>query len=62
MIETVTMRQPRTEEAPLLPSLVDIETVATSLGISMRQVRRFVAEGRIPYVRVGHLIHSTLPS
>jgi excisionase family DNA binding protein len=56
MSETVTLRQPRTEEAAVLPSLVDIETVATSLGISVRQVRRFVAEGRIPYVRVGHLI------
>ncbi len=44
------------EAASLLPSLVDIETVARSLGISLRQVRRFVAEGQIPFVRVGHLI------
>jgi len=43
-------------EADLLPILVDIETVSRSLGISMRQVRRFVAEGQIPFVRVGHLI------
>jgi excisionase family DNA binding protein len=39
-----------------LPVLVDIQAVARSLGISMRQVRRFVAEGQIPFVRVGHLI------
>ena len=39
-----------------LPALVDIEAVATALGISMRQVRRFVADGQIPFVRVGHLI------
>jgi len=39
-----------------LPTLVDIQTVSQSFGISMRQVRRFVAEGQIPFVRVGHLI------
>ncbi len=39
-----------------LPALVDIGTVAQALGISMRQVRRFVADGQIPFVRVGHLI------
>ena len=39
-----------------LPILVDIQSVSRSLGISMRQVRRFVAEGEIPYVRVGQLI------
>jgi excisionase family DNA binding protein len=39
-----------------LPTLVDIEAVSSSFGISMRQVRRFVAEGTMPFVRVGHLI------
>jgi excisionase family DNA binding protein len=39
-----------------LPILVDIETAASAFGISVRQMRRFVAEGQIPYVRVGHLI------
>ena len=39
-----------------LPALVDIVAVAKALGISMRQVRRFVADGQIPFVRVGHLI------
>lgn len=48
--------QPLTKENSQLPNLVDIQSVASSFGISMRQVRRFVAEGQIPYVRVGHLI------
>lgn len=42
--------------APPLPGLVDIETVSGALGISVRQVRRFVAENRMPFVRIGHLI------
>jgi excisionase family DNA binding protein len=44
------------DQTPPLPTLVDIQSVADSLGISMRQVRRWVAEGQIPFVRVGHLI------
>jgi excisionase family DNA binding protein len=47
-------RTPR-EKRPL-PGLVDTQAVSLSLGISMRQVRRFVAGGQIPFVRVGHLI------
>ena len=43
-------------EVGRLPTLVDIQTVSRSFGISMRQVRRFVANGEIPFVRVGHLI------
>jgi excisionase family DNA binding protein len=39
-----------------LPTLVDIQAVSISLGISMRQVRRFVADGQIPFLRIGHLI------
>jgi len=42
--------------ASSLPALVDIETVSHALGISTRQVRRFVAQDQIPFVRVGHLI------
>ncbi len=44
---------------PLLaagPALVDIPTVAESLGVTVRHVRRLVAERRIPHVRVGHFI------
>jgi excisionase family DNA binding protein len=44
------------QKGELLPALVDIGAVAQALGISMRQVRRFVADGQIPFVRVGHLI------
>ena len=43
------------DSAPL-PTLVDIQAVSDSFGISLRQVRRFVADGTIPFVRVGHLI------
>jgi excisionase family DNA binding protein len=39
-----------------LPRLVDIETLATSLGVSVRHVRRLVQERRIPYVKWGHLL------
>jgi excisionase family DNA binding protein len=49
-----------TKLTPQLPTLVDIETVARSLDISMRQVRRFVADGTIPYIRVGNLIRFDL--
>jgi excisionase family DNA binding protein len=49
-----------TDAAPGLPSLVDIPTVSRSFGISTRQVRRFVADGQIPFVRVGHLIRFDL--
>ena len=45
-----------TERASVLPNLVDIQTVARCFGISIRQVRRLVADGEIPFVRVGHLI------
>jgi len=31
-----------------LPTLVDMQAVSDSLGISLRQVRRFVADGTIP--------------
>jgi excisionase family DNA binding protein len=56
MIEGISTQRVPAERGPLLPNLVDIQTVARSLGISMRQVRRFVAEKQIPFVRVGHLI------
>jgi excisionase family DNA binding protein len=38
------------------PSLVNIDAVADRLGITVRHVRRLVAERRIPYVKVGHLV------
>jgi excisionase family DNA binding protein len=36
--------------------LVDIARAAERLGVSVRYVRRLVAERRIPYVKFGHLL------
>jgi excisionase family DNA binding protein len=47
-------RQPTTETT--LPNLVDIETLAKHLGVSVRHVRRLVAERRIPFLKWGHLL------
>jgi excisionase family DNA binding protein len=37
-------------------SLMDIAGVADRLGVSVRYVRRLVAERRIPYIKFGHLL------
>src|SRR5215207_5350054 len=39
-----------------LPRLVDIETIADHLGVSVRHIRRLVAERRIPFVKWGNLL------
>jgi excisionase family DNA binding protein len=39
-----------------LPVLMNIEQVAEHLGVSVRHVRRLVAERRIPFVKWGHLL------
>ena len=52
----IRLRLSSNQKGEPLPALVDIVAVAQALGISMRQVRRFVADGQIPFVRVGHLI------
>lgn len=39
-----------------LPTLMDIETLAVSLGVGVRHVRRLVAEQRIPHLKVGHYV------
>jgi len=39
-----------------IPALIDIPGLAVTLGISVRHVRRLVAERRIPYIKVGHLV------
>jgi excisionase family DNA binding protein len=36
--------------------LVDIEGVARRLGVTVRHVRRLVAERRVPFVKWGHLL------
>jgi excisionase family DNA binding protein len=44
------------DDGPDLRQLIDIPTVARWLGISVRDVRRLMAEKRIPYIKVGHFI------
>jgi excisionase family DNA binding protein len=46
--------QPR--PASDLPTLVDIDTVAHHLGVSIRHIRRLIDERRIPFVKVGKLV------
>jgi excisionase family DNA binding protein len=36
--------------------LVDITRAAERLGVTVRYMRRLVAERRIPYVKLGHLL------
>ena len=36
-----------------LPTLVDIDTVAGHLGVSVRHIRRLIDERRISFVKVG---------
>ena len=46
------MTAPRSAECPLL----NVDELAERLNISVRHVRRLVAERRIPYLKVGHLL------
>ena len=46
-----------TASNPAKPTpLVDIVTIAELLGTTVRHIRRLVAERRIPYCKVGHLL------
>jgi excisionase family DNA binding protein len=53
-----------TSTDPLLPpapaGLLDIETLALRLGVTVRFVRRLVEERRVPYFKLGKLV--TLPA
>jgi excisionase family DNA binding protein len=42
--------------ATVRPALMNIEQVAERLGVSVRHMRRLVAEHRIPFVKWGHLL------
>lgn len=42
--------------ATVRPTLMNIEQVAGLLGVSVRHMRRLVAERRIPFVKWGHLL------
>lgn len=37
--------------------LMEIDKTAEYLGVSVRHVRRLVAEGRIPYIKWGSKLH-----
>ena len=46
------MTASRSADHPLL----DVDELAERLNISVRHVRRLVAERRVPYLKVGHLL------
>jgi excisionase family DNA binding protein len=58
------MTQPITKDQggqrPPIPHLVDIRTVAEYLGVSVRYVRRLVADREIPYIKWRHLLRFDL--
>lgn len=37
--------------------LIEIDQCAEYLGVSVRHIRRLVAEGRIPYIKWGSKLH-----
>ncbi|MDQ6784919.1 MAG: helix-turn-helix domain-containing protein [Actinomycetota bacterium] len=39
-----------------LPHLLTVEEVADHLGVTVRHVRRQIAERRVPYIKVGRLV------
>jgi excisionase family DNA binding protein len=39
-----------------LPTLIDVEALAETLGVGVRQVRRLVEERRIPFIKVGRYV------
>jgi excisionase family DNA binding protein len=39
-----------------LPTLIDIDMVASHLGVSVRHIRRLIDERRIPFVKVGKFV------
>ncbi|MPY94130.1 MAG: helix-turn-helix domain-containing protein [Acidimicrobiia bacterium] len=45
---------PTSEASPV--GLIDIAAAAERLGVSVRYVRRLVAQRRIPYVKLGHYL------
>jgi excisionase family DNA binding protein len=53
---TTDMAPTRTTTVHQLPVLLTIEDVAEHLGVTVRHVRRLVAERRIPFIKWGHLL------
>jgi excisionase family DNA binding protein len=52
----MTSEDPSTRIANGLPTLVDIDTLAVHLGVSVRHIRRLIDERRIPFVKVGKFV------
>lgn len=52
MAQTTTTRTPRVKAV----SLLSIEDAAEILGVSVRYMRRLVAERRIRHVKIGHFV------
>lgn len=48
------------DPAPQLPHMIDATTLATHLGVTVRTIRRKVADGEIPYIRLGGIIRFDL--
>ncbi len=48
------------DPAPQLPYLIDATTLAAHLGVTVRTIRRKVADGEIPYIRLGSIIRFDL--
>ena len=44
-----------------LPHLLTIEQLADHLGVTVRQLRRQIAERRVPYIKVGRLVRFDPP-
>lgn len=53
---TTDMAPTTTTTVHQLPVLLTIEDVAEHLGVTVRHVRRLVAERRIPFIKWGHLL------
>jgi excisionase family DNA binding protein len=47
------MRNPKPPTTTRVEPLLDIPAVAETLGVSERTIRRMIADGRIPVLRVG---------
>lgn len=55
--QTAPLKKRRESNAEIgLPRLLDITSVADHLGVTVRHVRRLVAERRIPFIKWGHLL------
>ena len=39
-----------------LPTLLNIDQLAERLGVSIRHIRRLIAERRVPHLRVGRFV------